>query len=408
MMTILFLSCGVQVSSWGQTNSDTTPSLAGKVYFGIIKSLNPEYDKKYDLYEIIVFYSANKCRVFGRLITKGTTPPDLRNIAITAEKSSNSWDQDYTYQNEQIKAEGSDEWLLQDDGRIIVKSSKGIHGYLSTLDNEQSKQLLDVVGFNGTNCVYTISIHGIPHRGWDDKVVLSEPAQIEMLLKEDVAGYYNISEFSTEVQKRVFSQSEEYKNTYLPRLKKEKEYLLNDEYEVLFPIQTSGEDVWELDYDLSSRRFHFGLRHHETDRYKLSNESNAFHVLVYTNGTQYSLTYPKPLVSVVNGRSYSGQMAQEQTLYTCVVPEVEAAKFYPERHNSLLWRFKIEKVKNGRIYGRTTNLKIVEGLPNGTNILGVPQYRYPTEKEDIQKIVVDFTNTLMKKGANYRSVKTTR
>ena len=263
---------------------------------------------------------------------------------------------------------------------------------------------------NSVPIVHTIHTNGIPHRDYSGRIVYSDLSQIQMLLNEDVAGYYKISGFSTEVQKKVFAQSEDYKNIYLPRLKKEKEYLLQDEFEQYFSIDEGGggNDVWRLDYDMSSRRFRFELWHSETDRYKLSNEKNTFHVLVSTDGRDYDfcLSYPKSLVSVVNGKSWGGKMAQEQTLYTCTIPETEAAKFYPERRNSLLWRFKIEKVKDGRLYGKSTSLRVVEGEPNGTNTWGEPIYRYIVRKDQPQKIVLDLSKTFLQKGNAFRSIKT--
>lgn len=258
---------------------------------------------------------------------------------------------------------------------------------------------------NAVPFVHTIDINGIPHRDYSGRIVYSSLSQIHMLLNEDVAGYYKISGISTEVQKKVFVQSEEYKNIYLPRLKKEKEYLLQDEFEQYFTIDEDC--VKHLEYDMSGRRFHFELTGHETDRYKLSSEKNTFHVLVsiYGHDFNFCLSYPKSLVSVVNGRSYRGPMAQEQTLYTCVIPETEAVRFYPERRNSLLWRFKIEKVKDGRLYGKSTSLRVVEGEPNGTNTWGEPLYRYIIRKDQPQKIVLDLSNTFSQKGNTFRSVK---
>jgi hypothetical protein len=388
-------------------------SLVGKVYYGKVATSNPEYDSSYDCHYIIAFCSENRCRVFGRLIQKGTKAQDLSELAVVSELESGARDFEYSYQNGQLKIiNDTGSMLLQDGGRKIkMIDDNALHGDIYLLDDEQSRQVLNIVGYNGKNFVNTIDYNHFIHRGYDGKVVRSDFSRIQKLLNEDVAGYYNISEFATEVQKKVFAQSEDYKNIYYPRLKKEKEYLLQDEFEVIFFLNETGADAWNLEYDMSSKRFHFELRHNENDRYKLSSENNNFHVLV-SNGREasYCLTYPKSLVSVVNGRSYNGKMGQKQTLYTGIVPEIEAAKYYPNRHNVLLWRFKIEKMKDGRVYGKSTGLRVVEGnYREGTNITGFsipPEYRTVNRKDEIKNIVLDFTNSLTQKGNTFKSVKT--
>jgi hypothetical protein len=256
---------------------------------------------------------------------------------------------------------------------------------------------------------YVHTLHkylGIPHRDYSGNIIYSSFSQIEKLLNGDVAGYYDIPGISTDVQKKVFSQSEEYKNVYLPRFNKEKEYLFEDEYEMYFSPDES--DIRELKYNLESHQFSFELRNDKILAYKLSNERGYFHVLVGIYGWGYSfcLTYPKSLVSVVNHKYSDGSIGQEQVLYSCVVPETEAARYYPERRNSLLWRFKIEKTKNRQLYGKSTGLRIIEGELNGTDSWGAPRYKYVTSKEQPQTMVVNLNKTFSQTGNTYKKVGT--
>lgn len=403
IIVLLLFSIGTKAQ-----NSDFPVSLVGKAYYGVVKTLDPKNDSEYDCHYIIIFYSANKCREYGYLKAKRTTAPTLSEIVGISERSSNSSEYEYTYNNGQLNIlDDTDYSALQDNGNTIrLTSNKGTHGDLYLLDYDKTKSLLETIGYNGSTCAFTIWSDRIPHRGYDGRVVVSSLSKIELLLKEDVAGYYDIPDITTEVQKKVFAQSEDYKNIYLPRLKKEKAYLLQDEFEVHFTINDTGRDVWSLNYDMPSKRFHFELRHNETDRYAISNEKNEFHVLIGDYQLPYCFTYPKSLVSVVNGKSWGGKMAQEQTLYTCTIPETEAAQYYPNRNNTLLWRFKIEKIKNGRLYGKSTGLKVIEGIREENDGFGHwVEYRPVTSKEQFHKVVLDLSNTFSQKGNTFRSVK---
>lgn len=401
IIILLLLSIGTKAQ-----NSEFPVSLVGRAYHGIVKTSNAEYDRSYDCHYTIIFYSGNRCRAMQHLTSKGTTR-DIVELAAISERSEQSHDFEYSYNNGQLRIiDDSGSMLIQDNGgKIKMIDDQALHGDIYLLSDEITKNLLNVIGFNGSTCAYKIDTDRILHRNYKGIIVKSSLSKIEMLLKEDVAGYYDIPGISTEVQKKVFAQSEDYKNVYLPRLKKEKEYLLQDEFEAYFIISATGCDVWDLDYDMPSKRFHFELRHNEPDRYAISNEKDAFHVYIGDYSIPYCFTYPKSLVSVVNGRSRNGKMGQEQTLFTCVIPETEAAQFYPNRHNTLLWRFKIEKIKNGRLYGKSTGLKVIEGTPDGSDILGVPRYRYVTLKEQTHKVVLDLSNTFSQKGNTFRSVK---
>ena len=402
--------------TYGEENaqSDNLPvSLVGRAYSGVVLTSNAEYDRKYNCTYTIIFCTKDKCMVKWKFALKGQKTPDNFNLAVAAEQLSGERDYRYVYHNGELTIiDDSGRMVLEDNGRKIkMIDDEALHGDIFLLDDDECKRLLNQLGYNETNSANIIDVNGIPHRDYNGNIVYSSLSQIENLLKDDVAGYYKIPGIFTDVQKKVFSQSDDYINIYLPRLKKEKEYLLEDEFEQLFKVNEGGggNDVWRLKYDLNSRRFSFELWHNEPDRYQLSNEKIPFHVLLNTDGRDYGfcLTYPKSLVAAVNGRSRNGKMGQEQTLYTGVVPETEAAKFYPERKNSLLWRFKIEKVKNGRLYGKTTKLCIVEGEPNGKDWLTHEQlYRYIERKDQPRKIVVDLTNTLSATGNTFKSVKT--
>ena len=203
--------------------------------------------------------------------------------------------------------------------------------------------------------VHLITDAGIPHRNYEGKIIVSSFEEIVKLLNNDVVGYYDILAKD--------------KQLYLPRLQKEKKYLMEDEFQREIPYNSgdnTDSDIWWPKYDLSKHCFTFRMWHHDAERYALSNEKGAFHLLVGCREANYCFTYPKSLVSVVNEKHRDGnriQMQQDQTVYTCTVPDGEATIFSYNKNGSFLWQFKIEKVQANkkRIYGKTTKLQVVSG-----------------------------------------------
>jgi len=203
--------------------------------------------------------------------------------------------------------------------------------------------------------VHLITDAGIPHRNYEGKIIVSSFEEIVKLLNNDVVGYYDILAKD--------------KQLYLPRLQKEKKYLMEDEFQREIPYNSgdnSDSDIWWPKYDQSKHCFTFRMWHHDAERYALSNEKGAFHLLVGCREANYCFTYPKSLVSVVNEKHRDGnriQMQQDQTVYTCTVPDGEATIFSYNKNGSFLWQFKIEKVQANkkRIYGKTIKLQVVSG-----------------------------------------------
>ena len=417
MLVVFLISLGIEahmLSECGTQGYVFPASLVGRAYSGVVEP-HAKYSKNYNCKFTIIFITKEKCRVQWNYTLKEQRSPD-NNLEIPAKMLSVDNTYILHYMNEEIgeinleDSSGRMVLYLQDNGKKIkVMVGEGIHGEIYLLDDDECKRLLNQLGYNWTSSANLIYRDEISHRDYQGNIICSSLSQIEKLLNGDVAGYYNIPGITTEVQKKLFSQSDDYKNIYFPRFKKEREFLLEDEYEIAF--RTNGawglDDIWGLKYDLRNHRFSFKLDGHYEEHYQLSNEKNSFHVLIKTQDCDFEhcLTYPKSLVAMVNRRGDNGKMLQEQTLYTGIVSEKEAAKFYPERRNSLLWRFKIEKVKKGRLYGKSTKLYIIEGEPFGRERDLEQRYHSAGDKDQPRKIVVDLSNTFPALSKTYKTVK---
>ena len=226
--------------------------------------------------------------------------------------------------------------------------------------------------------VHLITDAGIPHRNYEGKIIVSSFEKIAQLMNNDVVGYYDILAKD--------------KQLYLPRLQKEKKYLMEDEFQRETPYNSgdnTDSDIWWPKYDQSKHCFTFIMWHLYAERYALSNEKGAFHLLVGCSEANYCFTYPKSLVSVVNEKYRDGnriQMQQNQTVYTCTVPDGEATIFSHNENGSFLWQFKIEKVQANkkRIYGKTTKLQVVSG----------------------GRVLADISRTLTEKGNKFNQIVT--
>lgn len=291
---------------------------------------------------------------------KGESPSVLHQRIVTL------YDEDLVAQIER----GS----ISENGAAQIQRSREIQR------NESRKKLLDETNAQRTDTafIHLITDNGIPHRNYEGKIVVSSFEKIAMLLNNDVVGYYDILAKD--------------KQLYLPRLQKEKKYLMTDEFQREIPYNpcsggNSNSDIWWPKYDSNKHCFTFRMWHYDAERYLLSREQGTFHILIGCREAMYCFTYPKSLVSVKNEKYTDGKKVstqQDQTLYTCPISEAEAAKFDNNVEGKFLWQFKIEKVQAAkkRIYGKSTKLQIV--------------YK--------GKVLVDLTNTFGEKGNTFNRV----
>lgn len=206
--------------------------------------------------------------------------------------------------------------------------------------------------FNHTRAVY------LNTRTFDGYSKKHDAKELQCLVNGDVAGYYGIENIKTELQKKAFTQTEEYKTTYFPHFQAEQAYLWRDEYMVKLPLKPqyydSEHDLREVKYDLSSGRFLFEVR--DTENKKINEGCSDFHFLFYQH---LCLTYPRSLVSMTSGKNWLNDMLYVQNAQTGKVSEADALKVENNFDKcEMVWVFKFEKVKDSYIYGKTTRIYI--------------------------------------------------
>ena len=227
---------------------------------------------------------------------------------------------------------------------------------------------------------YTESIN-LNHRLYEGSIQEHDTKKLQYLIDNDAFGYFGIDNVKTELQKKAFTQTEEYQSMYLPRLQAEKKYLYQDEYMVRLPIKAQYNDLSDFSYDMSSGCFLFEVRDTET---KWINEGcSDFHILFYDH---LCLTYPRSLVSMTSGMSMLNKMLYIQKAQTGKVNESDALKVENNIDScEMVWVFKFEKVKNSYIYGKTTRIYIAnektgEIYCDLSNSLGASQGRFKSLK----------------------------
>ena len=89
------------------------------------------------------------------------------------------------------------------------------------------------------------------HRLYDGSIQKHDTKALLSLVSNDAAGYFGMENIKTELQKKAFTQTEEYKSTYLPRLQAERNHLYQDEYIVRLPIKAEFKDLDEFKYDMN-------------------------------------------------------------------------------------------------------------------------------------------------------------
>lgn len=386
-LLIVFIISSIYPLFIQSQNSVFPESLVGKTYSGFVNLNNKNH------FCTIVFYSPRTCRVYNYFEKK---KPDIAlNLAIWAENNGGAYDCEYTYNNGQLNLIGRTEGVSTSyyGDTIELVDKNGSRGIISLLDNNQSKEFISYIGFNGESCIYTAKEFWefwkgeIHHKSYDGRIVINNMNEIKMLLNEDVAGYYKIKGIETDVQKRVFAQSDDYKNIYLPRIKKEKELLLQDEFEGYFTSRDSY-DVPYGSYDDNKHRFI--LRVYDNPlKYNQVNAKN-FYIRI---GKTY-LTYPKSLFSPYIHKDSSGKIDYWGEFSSCILTDEDVVNYYPDRNNVCLWRFKFEKVKDGYVYAKSIGLKIIEGELTGT-FNGKPEYSTVWKKSQPQKVVIDLSKTFM-------------
>lgn len=219
------------------------------------------------------------------------------------------------------------------------------------------------------------------HRLYDGSIQKHDTKALLSLVSNDAAGYFGMENIKTELQKKAFTQTEEYKSTYLPRLQAERNHLYQDEYIVRLPIKAEFKDLDEFKYDMNLGRFLFEVR--DTENKKINEGCSDFHILFYEH---LCLTYPRSLVSMTSGKSWLDEMLYVQNAQTGKVSESDALKVENNLGKcEMVWVFKFEKVKDSFIYGKTTRIYIAN--------------------EETGEIYCDLSNSLGASQASFKSTK---
>lgn len=212
----------------------------------------------------------------------------------------------------------------------------------------------------------------------------SSDSKIKKLMDNDVIGYFDIKGVNTELQKKTFAQSDEYKMKYLPKLQEDKKDLLEKEFYFTMPIIMGSSSSYNYKgierykYDINTGRIEFELR--DTENSEIYKGDTDFHVLL--DGKR--LTYPRSLVSlhsyqdiIMHTRTY------DQKLQTCKISQASALKV-DNNSCDMVWMYKITKLKDNKLYGKTTHLYIVN--------------------RKTKEIYCDLTTSLEASQANFKSV----
>ena len=193
------------------------------------------------------------------------------------------------------------------------------------------------------------------HRDDEGYTTVHNSKKLQALFNNDAAGYFNLKNIETELQKKAFNQSEEYTSTYQPRMQQEKKYLLEDEYYVCFPVK-SKDNIHYFEYNINRGKFEFEAW--DTEYKEINKGETDFHFLFHRN---LCLSYPRSLIALTHHEDNNGKDLYSQTVQTCKVSESDALKVENNIENcEIVWIFKFEKVKDRYIYGKTTRIYIAD------------------------------------------------
>ncbi len=192
------------------------------------------------------------------------------------------------------------------------------------------------------------------HRAYDGFTKTSTPEQLKCLVGNNPAGYFQIDNVKTDLQKRTFLKSPECQQTYILQMQAERKSLLDDEYMVKIPIKSEFTDLESFAFNAQTGRFELEIR--DTESKSVNAGCRDFHFLLLEH---LCLTYPRSLVSVTTGKNYFGESLYVQNGQTCKVTDEDALKVEDHMEDcEMVWVFKFEKAMDDKIYGRTTRLYV--------------------------------------------------
>lgn len=197
--------------------------------------------------------------------------------------------------------------------------------------------------------------YSLNHCAYDGSTKKSKRKSLECLLKNDVVGYFDTEGVKTDLEKKVLSQQTEYISEHLPRMQKERELLFND----LFMVSTPLYHYDKFKFDVKTNRYCFETSSFERKTIYYGFRDFHFHIENVHNSHGLCLSYPRSLISMeetIDGDDVSYKLR----IQTCTVNDKDALKVENNLNDcKLVWMFQIEDVKGDRIYGKTTNLYLV-------------------------------------------------
>ena len=227
------------------------------------------------------------------------------------------------------------------NGTIVAKHIKDLH--LMARKNNKRLFACDDEAYSLNHCAY------------DGSTKKSKRKSLECLLKNDVVGYFDTEGVKTDLEKKVLSQQTEYISEHLPRMQKERELLFND----LFIVSTPLYHYDKFKFDVKTNRYCFETRSFERKTIYYGFRDFHFHIENGYNSDGLCLSYPRSLISMeetIDGDDVSYKLR----IQTCTVKDKDALKVEKNLNDcKLVWMFQIEDVKGDRIYGKTTNLYLV-------------------------------------------------
>lgn len=194
----------------------------------------------------------------------------------------------------------------------------------------------------------------VPHRAYDSTLKESKIKTLQALVNNDAAEYFHMENIKTELQKKAFSQSEEYQTSYLPRMQQERKNLFEDEYRATFSLKRS--EIKGFEYNMKNGTFEFEMW--DTKHAKINKGMSDFHILF---DEYLCLSYPRSLIALTCNENNNGDDYYTQIVQTCKVSESDALKVENNIENcEIVWIFKFEKVKDSYIYGKTARIYIAD------------------------------------------------
>ena len=163
------------------------------------------------------------------------------------------------------------------------------------------------------------------------------------LLSLDVIGYYHLyGKVNTEVQKHVFFESDEYKNKYLPQMQAELNYMMKDEYVLVYNTEWDTRGFLPyFEYDLDKKVFKFSVG--VSRKANCMSDNDKYYYIKYYKDGNYLFAYPKSLIDLKRTIDYRDNTEWHVAkCTTCQIPPEVAAK-YVRDSAGLKIVFKIEQ-----------------------------------------------------------------